>query len=252
MSRFPVASQKIVSEMNVLAMVPARGGSKRFPGKNIALLEGKPLLAYSIEAAFACENIDRVVVSTEDDAIAQVAQDFGAEVVDRPVELATDETYIGLACKHALLEIERRDNCRYDVHVLLQPTSPFRTAEHIHAGLRLFSERECDSVLSVRLVSDHPYWMRVIEDVYLQPFLGSKIGLHHQRKQELPTLYCPNGALYITYRDTLLDTGEVLGERTLPFVMTREESVDVDGELDLILAEVLMRRFQRKATETVS
>jgi len=232
----------MVDGMKVLATIPARGGSKRLPGKNLAPLAGKPMLAYSIEAAFECETIDRVVVSTEDVSIARVAQDYRAEVIERPVELAADEENIGPACRHALVEAENRDKCRYDVHVLLQPTSPFRTSDHIHSGLKLLFEKDCDSVLSVSPFAEHPYWARVIRDGFVYPFLPDNISSSSQRKQELPSVYYPNGALYITYRSVLFETNEVLGSRIASLLMTIEESVDIDTEFDLLVAEVLMRR----------
>lgn len=232
----------MIAAKRVLATIPARGGSKRFPGKNLSLLAGKPLLAYSIEAAFACETIDRVVVTTDNDLIAQVAQGCGADVIDRPTELATDDAYIGPACSHALREVESVDKCRYSIHVLLQPTSPLRTADHISAGLEmLVGEGEYDSVLSVRPFADHPYWARIVSDGNLKPFLLDARHSSVQRKQELPPVYYANGALYITYRNVLIDTNDVLGSRIAPLIMTSEESVDVDSEFNLLVAEALLR-----------
>ena len=236
----------MVAGMKVLATIPARGGSKRFPGKNLAILEGKPLLAYSIEAALGCETIDRVAVSTEDESIASVAQEYGAEVIDRPAEMATDQAYIGLACKHAMLEIEQRDKCRYGVHVLLQPTSPLRTAEHIDAGLKLLFEQDCDSVLSVCPFTQHPCWARVVEDGIVRNFLQDDPGVCTQRQQELPEVYYPNGALYITYRRVLLETDYVLGNHIAAHVMAVADSVDIDTEFDVVVAQALMRRRQMR------
>ena len=173
---------------------------------------------------------------------SSVAQEYGAEVIRRPVELATDEAFIGPACRHTMLEVEHRDKCSYDVHVLLQPTSPLRTAEHIDTGLKLLFEQECDSVLSVRACTDHPCWARVIKDGTIRPFLGSDQPIDSQRHQDLPEVYYPNGALYITYRSVLLETGYVLGDDIVPHVMAAEDSVDIDTELDFVVARAILRR----------
>ena len=231
----------MIGTRRVLATIPARGGSKRFPGKNLALLEGRSLLAYSVEAAFGCEAVDRVVVSTEDDAINRAAQECGAEVINRPPDLATDDAELGPVCRHALLEAENRDQCCYDVHVLLQPTSPLRTSEHINLGLQLLDDSECDSILSVRSCSEDPYVARVVKDGVLHPFLPiTDSDLQH--KQDLPRVYYPNGALYITYRSVLLRTHHVLGSRTVPLLMTIEDSVDIDREFDMSVANLMLRR----------
>jgi len=242
----------MINGMKVLATIPARGGSKRFPKKNITSLQGKSLIAYTIEAALACKMLDRIVISTEDKSIAKVANEYDVTVINRPTALATDEAKLGPVCQHALLDMESRDGCFYEIHVLLQPTSPLRTADHINTGLRLFRERDCDSVLAMQPSVVSPYWMRVIEDNFVKPFLPNAKYSKAQRKQELPPTYYPNGALYITYRSVLIKKGDVLGSRITPMIMTIEDSVDIDTEFDLHLAETLLRRrMERKLKSAV-
>jgi CMP-N-acetylneuraminic acid synthetase len=230
----------IETELTVLATIPARAGSKRLPGKNLRPLGGQPLIAYAIRAALACGAVDRVVVSTEDAAIAGVARDYGASVVARPAELATDEANLGPVCRHALAEIERIDGRRYEIHVLLQPTSPFRTARHIREGLDRLLEGGVDSVQSVRPAMEHPLWTLRLEDGLVRPYLSGNGSPAARRKQELPPAYYPNGALYIAFRRVLVERGEVLGERIAPLAMSTEASIDIDTPFDFLVAEALL------------
>jgi CMP-N-acetylneuraminic acid synthetase len=226
--------------MTVLGIIPARGGSKRFPGKNLAILVGKPLIAHTIEAARDSKVFDRVVVSTEDEAIARVALDWGIEVVRRPVSLATDDALLGPVCRHALLEVERRDGCRYEIEVLLQPTSPLRTAAHICAGTEILRRQDCDSVISVRPSLERLHRARIIVNGELR-FLSSleRFGAI-LRPEDLPQIYYPNGALYITHRAILLERGAVYGDRIAPLIMSQEESIDIDTPLDLRQAKAVL------------
>lgn len=227
--------------MATLAVIPARGGSKRLPRKNLVALAGKPLIAHTIEAALRCDRIDRVVVSTEDEAIACVARQWGVEVVERPAELATDEAILAPVCRHALLEMERRDSRQYDIHVLLQPTSPLRTAEHIRAGIEMLRKRECDSVVSVRMSREAPHRARIIVNGQLRFLITPGEHGTISTQEDIPQTYYPNGALYITYRKILLDRGDVYGDRAAPLIMSPEESVDIDTLIDLKVAQALLR-----------
>jgi CMP-N-acetylneuraminic acid synthetase len=232
----------------VLAVIPARGGSKRLPGKNVTDLGGKPLIVHTIEAARACPSVDRVVVTTDDAAIARVSAKAGAEVVERPADLATDDATLGPVCRHALLEMERRDNRRYGIVAALQPTSPFRDAGHIAAAVALLRGRDCDSVVSVCPPRERPERARIIVDGELR-FLDPTSVDPPPPSRHLPPVYYLNGALYVADRAVLIERNDVRGIHIAPLIMTPEESIDIDTLLDLELADAVLRR---RAGSTVS
>ena len=222
---------------SVFAIVPARSGSKGVPGKNLRPLEGKPLLAYSIEAARAASCVDRVFLSTDCAEIAAVGKESGAEVPQlRPTEIAGDVAPVSAAVRHLLSCVTESP----DFILLLQPTSPFRTAADIDAAFKLLKERGGDAVVSVTEVSDHPFLCRKIDDGALVPFIESP--LNTARRQDLPSAYTLNGAIYLIRTEVFLSSDSFFPEGTLAYVMPRERSVDIDTELDLEFAEFLLRR----------
>ena len=227
----------------VLAVIPARGGSKGVPRKNIRPVCGKPLIAYTIEAALAARHLFyRVIVSTDDEEIASVSRHYGAEVPFlRPAELAGDRVPMVPVLQHAVLFVEQQDNVRLDWVCLLQPTDPFRTVEDIEEALRLAQAGGCDSVISVvQVFSVHPILMKRIEDGRLLPYcIEEKEGTRRQDYQ--PPAYMRNGAIYLTRRDVLMERGSIWGDVIRPYIMPPERSVSVDSELDLKLVELLMR-----------
>lgn len=184
--------------MGILAVIPARGGSKGVPRKNLRSLQGKPLLAWTIEAAKACGLVDRVVVSTEDPEIAKAAKDFGAEVPFlRPADLATDTALTLPVVQHAVREIEK-DGFHADLVLLLQPTTPLRTTTDIEAALRLQRETDCDCVVSVVDVGgNHPNRMKkLLPDGKLVNFVEQ--GFEDMRpRQLLPPVYIREGSIYL-------------------------------------------------------
>ena len=227
----------------VLAVIPARGGSKGVPRKNIRPVCGKPLIAYTIEAALAARQLfHRIVVSTDDFEIAQVAQDFGAEVpFVRPAELATDGAPTCPVLQHAVGFVEQKDKIRLDWVMLLQPTDPLRSVEDIENSLELASQGGCDSVISVTQVfAVHPILMKRIDDERLLPYcLDENEGTRRQDYQ--PPAYMRNGAIYLTSRDVLMERNSIWGDIIRPYVMPPERSVGVDSELDLKLVELMIR-----------
>jgi len=227
-----------------LALIPARGGSKGIPRKNIRELAGKPLIAWTIQAALAAEGVERVVVSTEDEEIAEVARNWGAETPFlRPAELASD-TAPGIApVLHAIDHLPGHDSL-----ILLQPTSPLRSAVQIEGLLSFAAEREASSVVSVCEVEEHPSWMfRKDSDGMLAPYAGLEEAT---RRQDLPSLYSLNGAMYWVRTDWLRETRSLVGEGTLGFSMDAESSTDIDTMLDWRVAELLMT--EREAGSKVS
>lgn len=217
-----------------LALIPARGGSKSIPRKNIREIAGKPLIAWTIEAALAAKGIARVVVSTEDEEIAAVARAWGAEVpFMRPAELATDDAPGIAPVLHAVECLPEHEDV-----LLLQPTSPLRGRHDIERLLALAGKAAAPSVVSVTQVSGHPAWMfRMAADARLERFMADDGA---SRRQDLPILYALNGAMYWVRTDWLRRQKGLVGADTVGFVMDEEASVDIDTMLDWKLAELLL------------
>jgi len=224
----------------IIAIIPARGGSKEIPRKNIRLMSGKPLIALSIEAALKSKCIDRVVVSTEDKEIAEISREYGAEIIERPEEFAKDESSTIDAILHAL-EVLRAENYNPDIIVLLQPTSPLRNAEDVGSAIELFLNSDCESVVSVCEVGHPPYWCFGIEKGYLKSLFGDEYL--RMRRQDLKEVYMPNGAIYVSTPRTLYEYESFYCNHTLPYIMPPERSIDIDDATDLMLAELLMKRY---------
>ncbi|MCS6263332.1 MAG: acylneuraminate cytidylyltransferase family protein [Nitrospira sp.] len=226
----------------VLAVIPARGGSKGVPRKNIRSVCGRPLITYTIEHARAAQHLFyRIIVSTDDEEIATVAREHGAEVPFlRPANLARDESPMIPMLQHAVDFIEKQDGVRMDWICLLQPTEPFRTVSDIEQCLRLGFAGGCDSVITVvRVFATHPILMKRIEDDVLLPFcVEEREGTRRQDYQ--PAAYMRNGSIYLSRRDVLMEQGSIWGQTIRPYVMPLERSVSIDTELDLKLAELMM------------
>lgn len=229
----------------ILALIPARGGSKGVPRKNIRPVAGKPLLAYTIETALAARELfHRIIVSTDDEEIAAVARQFGSEVpFMRPADLAGDRIPMIPVIQHAVRFVEEQDQVRLDWVLLLQPTAPFRTAEDLAQAVRLAQQGGCDSVISVvQVFAHHPILMKRIENGRLLPYcIEEKEGTRRQDYQ--PPAYMRNGAIYLTRRDVLMG-GSIWGKEICPYVMPEERSVNVDSELDLKLVELMLAERQ--------
>lgn len=221
--------------MSTFALIPARGGSKGIPRKNIKPIAGKPLIAWTIESALRSSLLDAVVVSTEDEEIAEVARRAGALVPFlRPAALAADDTPGLDPVLHAFEQL-----AQFDAVLLLQPTSPMRTTDDIDACLRLAADRGAPSVVSVSEPDAHPYWTyRIGNDGRLARLVD---GAPVTRRQDLPLVGALNGALYFAERNWLLANGSLLGPETLAYMMTRERSVDLDTPLDWKIAELLLK-----------
>lgn len=233
--------------MRVLAVIPARGGSKGVPRKNIREVDGKPLIAYTIETALQARHLfHRIIVSTDDIEIADTARRFGAEVpFMRPPELATDTARTIPVLQHAVRFVEEQDGVEMDWLCLLQPTEPFRTVADLEAALQMAARGGCDSVISVvQVFAVHPILMKRIENDTLLPYcIEEPEGT--RRQDYSPAAYMRNGAMYLTRRDVLVNQGSIWGRVIRPYVMPPERSVSVDNELDLKLVELLIE--QRRA-----
>ncbi len=223
---------------NVYAMIPARGGSRGIPRKNLAPLASRPLIAHTIEAARASRRVDRVMVSTEDDEIAEVAQQWGAEVpFRRPESLAKDTASGSDVSRHWLEWLDAEGDRPWAV-VHLQATSPLRTADDIDAAIELLERSSCDCVASVCPVGEHPTYMYRLVDDRAEPFLDADALPAHRQRAE--PLYRLNGAVFATRFAAALAAGQF---HLTPFavqIMPAERSIDIDTPLDLALAETIL------------
>jgi CMP-N,N'-diacetyllegionaminic acid synthase len=223
-------------EYRVLGVIPARGGSKGVPRKNVRLLAGKPLIGWTIEQAAQSRYIDRVIVSSEDEEICQVAKQSGAEIpFVRPAELASDTASgVDVLC-HAV----ENAGADYDYVVLLQPTSPLRESTDIDAAIEYCVEQAVTSVVSLAEATKSPYWMyHMKEGGELTPFVDNAAS----NRQELPQSYALNGAVYVLEVARLLASRKILDEQTLGYVMPAERSYDIDTETDFLICEFLKTR----------
>jgi CMP-N,N'-diacetyllegionaminic acid synthase len=233
--------------MKVLGIITARGGSKGVPGKNLKLLGGRPLLAYSVEAATDTP-LDRLICSTEDPKIAEVARELGCEVpFMRPAELARDETPHLPVIEHAVRWMREHAGYSPDAVVILQPTSPLRTAADIAAALRMLELSGADSVVSVSEVSAHSHPMRMLRvDANGEATLfvtGDPVRKRINRRQDLPQAWMMNGAVY-AFRTGLLDGPEpsLYGNRVVAYPMPHERAISIDTPEDWDEAEQALAR----------
>lgn len=224
-----------------LGVIPARGGSKRIPGKNLVLLNGVPLIDYTLCAARASSRLAAFVVSTDSRQIADHVTGQGCSVPAlRPIEMAGDRSPVIHALQHGLAMYERSGGNRVDAIVLLQPTSPLRRGEDIDGAIEIFERSGADTVTAVRPTHDHPYWTwRDADDDSVAPFFSlAEMSLD---RKDLPAAYAENGAAYVMRRE-LVDAGRIYGDRIVPYLMDEIGSIDVDTPLDLAWAEFVLQR----------
>lgn len=223
---------------HVLAIIPARGGSKGIPGKNIKLLGGKPLIAWTIEVAKQSQYIDRLIVSSDDDEIIEVAEKYGCEVpFKRPAELAQDDTPGIEAILHALNTLPER----YEYVVLLQPTSPLRQVEDIDQCIEMCEREQAYSCVTVSPVSENPQWMFTFADGYcLKSALNEE--KKYTRRQEMPAYFVLNGSVYVMQCEWLRREKKIFSEKTKAIVTPKERSVDIDELFDFAMCEWLLNK----------
>lgn len=226
----------MIAGKTVLAIIPARGGSKGVPRKNIRLLAGKPLIAWTIDEANKSKYIDRLILSSEDEEIIKVAREYGCEVpFKRPVELAQDDTPGIESVIHSLDTLEEK----YDYVVLLQPTSPLRTVEDIDGCIQYCIMTESHACVSVTKAQQSPYWMYNLgDDMKLKPFVQHDGRIN--RRQDLPEVYMLNGAVYVAEYGFIVENKSFLTEETVGYIMLGEKSVDIDTGNDFKLAELIL------------
>lgn len=230
----------------ILVLINARGGSKSIPRKNIARLAGKPMIAWTIEAALGSSSVSRVLVSTDDREIAGIAREFGADVPFlRPAELARDDTPGIEPVLHAVRWLAEHEAYHPNYVMLLQPTSPLRTTEDIEAIVHIAREQQAESVVSVSEAATHPYWMkRITENGVLADFVP--LEQKYTRRQDLPAAYALNGAVYLIRCATLLEQQTFYPSRTFAYVMPAERSLDVDVPWDMYLADLILKDRRKR------
>ncbi|MFD1037061.1 cytidylyltransferase domain-containing protein [Virgibacillus byunsanensis] len=226
----------MIQDKSVLAIIPARGGSKGVPRKNIKDLAGKPLIAWTIEEAKKSKYIDRLVLSSEDQEIISVAEHYGCEVpFKRPQEMALDETPGLDPVLHAI------DNLpNYDYVVLLQPTSPLRNVHDIDQAIKKCELNSGIAVVSVTESSKNPFWTYKLDSKEIMIPLMDINGIP-ARRQDAPKSFVLNGAVYVTKTDTLKEENSFLQKEIIAYVMPSERSLDIDSELDFKICEIMIR-----------
>lgn len=232
----------MVDGKKILAIIPARGGSKGIRRKNIIDVGDRPLISWTIEEAKKSKCIDRLILSSDDDEIICVAKTWGCEVpFIRPHDLAQDETPSIEVILHALNQIDER----YDYVCLLQPTSLLRKVEHIDECITKCICNYASSCASVTEVTKHPYWMySVSDDEILTPFIAERLIF---RRQDLPKVFVLNGAIYVMNVEELLISKSIITDKTLAYKMENKYSIDIDTEMDLKIASFLLKNSDHES-----
>jgi CMP-N-acetylneuraminic acid synthetase len=230
--------------MNAYAIIPARGGSKRLPGKNILPLAGKPLISYSIEASLGSKYINKTFVTTDSEEIINVIQNYDINIIRRPEGLSTDTAKTIDVVIHAIQQLHEKP----DYVVLLQPTSPLRTSKHIDEAFELLKRKSANAVISVCEMDHSPLWANTLpEDLSMEYFLPDSIT--EKRSQDLPKYYRINGAIYICKTDWLLEEKSFFLKKNIyAYIMSKAESIDIDDELDYLFAEILLNKNNSSRT----
>jgi len=235
----------MINGKSVLAIIPARGGSKGLPGKNILPLAGKPLIVWSIEAARDSKFIDKCVVSTDDDKIYEVVKEFGGEIpFNRPDHLATDVSTTFDVLEHGI-QYFKNQSVEFDYLVLLEPTSPLRESNDIDEAIMFLHEKRniADSIVGVSKVeSTHPVFdVSINEAGLIRPYMVESFKVF--RRQEIEELYFFEGSVYVSDIQVLLKEKSFYHDRTLPFVVPRWKSLEIDEIIDLLTAETVIKNL---------
>ena len=219
-----------------LAIIPARGGSKRLPRKNLLPLDGIPLIAHTIKAGLGSDYIDKVVVTSDSQEILEVSKKYGAKTITRPDSLSSDTATTFDAIEHTIKNFEL-----YDYTILLQPTSPLRDAKHIDEAIELLDKKNADAIISVCEMEHSPLWYNTLDDsLSMNNFLKDEVL--NRRSQDLDIYYRLNGAIYICRTDKLLEQGGfLLKDNIFAYKMDRDCSIDIDEKIDFDFAHLLKK-----------
>ena len=229
--------------MKVIAIIPARSGSKGVPLKNIKKLNKKPLIQYTIDVAKKCKKIDRIIVSTDDKKIANICKKLGAEVpFIRPKKISGDLSSMEDVVSHAINFLENKSYFP-DIIVLLQPTSPFRLPKEIDKAIKKFSKSKATSLVEVKKTNNHPYKSFKKKNKLLIPFETNFQKFH--ARQTLPEIFYPTGSLYIFWNKTLKKYNSIYGTKILSHLQ-ENELIDIDTEFDFFIAEMMIKNWRAK------
>ncbi len=249
--------EKQTNKPKVLGIIPARGGSKSIPQKNIKDFLGKPLIAWTIQAALESGILDRLIVSTDSEEIASVARQYRAETpFMRPSELAADTTPTLPVLQHAVQWLREKENYTPDLVMLLEPVSPSRRPHHIIEAVKIFNEnKEIDSLVSVTEAPSqyNPHWLfKIGDNGCAELFTGEKLKDIVPRRQSLPKVYAKNGAIYLFRTDCLFrNPPSIFGETAKLYVMGNEYSIDIDNQEDWIIAEQRVKSILDRERDNV-
>ncbi len=229
-----------MTNSSVLAIIPARGGSKGLPGKNIAPLGGKPLIAWTIKAALAAKYVTDCIVTSDDDEILHIATESGSDILKRPAKLATDQSSSESAITHALLEMQKQGK-EYDYMILLQPTSPFRDQKDINAAFTQMIDKNATAAISVNETDNKILKAFKENDTgHIEGIGGNDYPF--MRRQDLPRTYMSNGAIYIIKVDEFLKNKKLITNNTVAYKMSAEKSHDIDTAEDLVNAQKMINQ----------
>lgn len=228
-----------MKRLEILGLIPARGGSKGVPRKNIKPLCGKPLIIYTIEEALKSKHLTKVVTSTEDEEIAMIAENNGSEVILRPKEFATDDSVVIETVKYTIESLKDK-GIEFDYIMLLQPTSPLRIADDIDSAITKMLNLKADSAISVIEVGDkHPARMKKIVNGKIVDIFDK--DLDFTPRQKLPKIYIRNGAIYVAKKEIVYEKNSFRGNDCVAYIMPEERSINIDTPIDFLLTEMLMK-----------
>jgi CMP-N,N'-diacetyllegionaminic acid synthase len=227
-----------MNKKKIIAIIPARGGSKGIPKKNIALVAGKPLIQYTIESAKQSKKIDKLVVSTDSEEIATIARNLGVEVIKRPTEFARDDSSTMDVINHVLEVVEEK----FDMLAILEPTSPLRKEEDIDNAISLLLKEyeTADAVISLgEIALENPFLSKIIKNKFLTPLIKTENKVY--QRQQLQKTYFPYGVIYLSKINTLLETDTFYQEKTIPYFIERWQNYEIDDAYDLIVVERIIQ-----------
>ena len=224
----------------ILCIIPARSGSKGVPGKNVALVGGKPLIIWTIRAVKKSNMVDQIILSTDSEKYRLICQDYGIDSPFlRPIKFSDDQANSADVVKHALIWLKENKGYQPDYILYLQPTSPLRSTQDINESIKIALENNADSVVSVELANKHPYFMkRINQSGQINHYLDLKSPT--PRRQDLEKLYVLNGAIFLVKTELIL-RGSWYGERSYSYIMPPERSLEIDTPFEMLVADLLLR-----------